>query len=166
MNISYLQGLSYWRAESICLLLLEYEFQVLFEPTGGSPDVVHLIKYASQVSGTLLKASQELQPKVTIGQKWTILGHFCILWFPQNDLKSEIWHYVPFKWCIRQYKYQVKQILCSRLDIFNFQKKRMKINNHNASKMDKFQPPFKNRTLFSPSLFEHLKVNQKLGRHF
>ena len=54
----------------------------LLEPTVGSTDVVHLIKYASQFSGWLLKASVGLQPKDTIGRRYTILGHFGILWFP------------------------------------------------------------------------------------
>ena len=32
-------------------LLPNFESWGLFEPTGGSTDVVHLLKYASQVSG-------------------------------------------------------------------------------------------------------------------
>ena len=40
-----------------------FESLGLFEPTGGSPDVVHLIKYASQVSGWLLTAQMGLEKK-------------------------------------------------------------------------------------------------------
>ena len=39
-----LQGLREVRSESYCLLFLKYENHCLFNPTGGSPDVVHLIK--------------------------------------------------------------------------------------------------------------------------
>ena len=46
-----------------------FESLGLFEPTVGSTDVVHLIKYACQVSGWLLKASVGLQPKDTIGRR-------------------------------------------------------------------------------------------------
>ena len=50
-------------------LLSIFECQGHFESTRGSPDVVHLIKCASQVSGSVLKASVGLQPKVTIGRR-------------------------------------------------------------------------------------------------
>ena len=48
-NISHLrkyniQGVRLERSKSYCLLLLKYENYGLFNPTGGSPDVVHLIK--------------------------------------------------------------------------------------------------------------------------
>ena len=46
-----LQGLRELRAESFCLLLQKYESERLLDPTGGSPDVVHLIKYVSLVLG-------------------------------------------------------------------------------------------------------------------
>ena len=39
-----IQGVRLERSESYCLLLLKYENYGLFNPTGGSPDVVHLIK--------------------------------------------------------------------------------------------------------------------------
>ena len=42
-NTTQLQGLPYWWSESFCSLLLKYSFQWLLKPTGGSPDVVHLI---------------------------------------------------------------------------------------------------------------------------
>ena len=55
-----------------------FESWGLFEPTVGSTDVVHLIKYASQFSGWLLKASVGLQPKGTIvgedRQFWVIFA--------------------------------------------------------------------------------------------
>ena len=38
------QGLRELRSESYCFFLLKYENYELFNPTGGSPDVVHLIK--------------------------------------------------------------------------------------------------------------------------
>ena len=38
-----LQGHRELRSESYCLLLPKYENYGLFNPTGGSPDVVHLI---------------------------------------------------------------------------------------------------------------------------
>ena len=34
------------RAERFRLLLRKYESERLLDPTGGSPDVVHLMKYA------------------------------------------------------------------------------------------------------------------------
>ena len=40
----YVQGVRLERSESYCLLLLKYENYGLFNLTGGSPDVVHLIK--------------------------------------------------------------------------------------------------------------------------
>ena len=44
-----LQGHSQHPSENNGLLLPKYESERLPEPTGGSPDVVHLIKYASLV---------------------------------------------------------------------------------------------------------------------
>ena len=44
-----IQGHRELRAESYCLLLPKYENYGLFNPTGGSPDVVHLIKEPSEV---------------------------------------------------------------------------------------------------------------------
>ena len=41
---SKIQGLRELRSESYCFFLLKYENYELFNPTGGSPDVVHLIK--------------------------------------------------------------------------------------------------------------------------
>ena len=53
-----LQGLFYVWSESYFLMLLIYECQWLLEATGGSPDVVHLIKYASQVFRWHFEASR------------------------------------------------------------------------------------------------------------
>ena len=39
-----IQGVRLDRSENYCLLHLKYENYGLFNPTGGSPDVVHLIK--------------------------------------------------------------------------------------------------------------------------
>ena len=41
-----LQGLRELRSESYCFFLPKYENYGLFNPTRGSPDVVHLIKWA------------------------------------------------------------------------------------------------------------------------
>ena len=46
-----IQGLRELWSESFCLLLQKYESERLLDPTGGSPDVVHLIKYVSLVLG-------------------------------------------------------------------------------------------------------------------
>ena len=46
---TYIQGHSQHLSENNSLLLTKYESERLPEPTGGSPDVVHLIKYASLV---------------------------------------------------------------------------------------------------------------------
>ena len=43
-DIKNIQGVRLERSESYCLLLLKYENYGHFNPTGGSPDVVHLIK--------------------------------------------------------------------------------------------------------------------------
>ena len=48
-NSFQLQGHSQHPSENNGLLLPKYESERLPEPTGGSPDVVHLIKYASLV---------------------------------------------------------------------------------------------------------------------
>ena len=48
---------------------------------------------------------------------------------------------------------------------FNFEKKIMEINGHKADEIDAFWKLFESRTLFYPSLFELLKVTQKLRRH-
>ena len=37
----YIQGVRLERSESYCLLLIKYEIYEFFNPTGGSPDVVH-----------------------------------------------------------------------------------------------------------------------------
>ena len=59
-----LQGLFYVWSESYCLMLLIYECQWLLKATGGSPGVVHLIKYASQVFRWHFEASRR-GPKKT-----------------------------------------------------------------------------------------------------
>ena len=46
------------------------------EPTGGSPDVVHLLKYASLVLGWLPKAYRVLEPKDTNLKNAQILVFF------------------------------------------------------------------------------------------
>ena len=51
-----MQGLRELWSKSFCLLLQKYESERLLDPTGGSPDVVHLIKYVSLVLGWLHKA--------------------------------------------------------------------------------------------------------------
>ena len=43
------QGVRLEPSESYCLLLPKYEQKGFFKHTGGSPDVVHLIKKSSQV---------------------------------------------------------------------------------------------------------------------
>jgi len=48
------------------------------------------------------------------------------------------------------------QFCAQDMIFFNFVNKRMEINNQNASKLDEIWPLFKNRTSFSPSLFELL----------
>ena len=45
----HLQGHSQHQSENNGFLLIKYESERLPEPTGGLPDVVHLIKYASLV---------------------------------------------------------------------------------------------------------------------
>ena len=102
-TILHIQGGNQLVTKSMTQLWPHFESWWLFEPTGGSPDVVHLIINASEVSGWLLKASVWLQPKDTFWRRYTILGNFCILWFPSNDLESRIWHCVPLKGFIRQY---------------------------------------------------------------
>ena len=44
LSLLDVQGLRELRSESYCFFLLKYENYELFNPTGGSPDVVHLIK--------------------------------------------------------------------------------------------------------------------------
>ena len=44
-----IQGHSQHPSENNGLLLTKYESERLPEPTGGSPDVVHLLKYAFEV---------------------------------------------------------------------------------------------------------------------
>ena len=51
-----MQGLRELWSKSFCLLLQKYESERLLDPTGGSPDVVHLIKYVSLVLGWLHNA--------------------------------------------------------------------------------------------------------------
>ena len=51
-----MQSLRELWSESFCLSLQKYESERLLDPTGGSPDVVHLIKYVSLVLGWLHKA--------------------------------------------------------------------------------------------------------------
>ena len=46
-----IQGLFYVWSKSNCLMLLKYVCQCLLEASRGSPDVVHLKKYACQVFG-------------------------------------------------------------------------------------------------------------------
>ena len=41
-------GCSIMIVESFCLLLLKYGYKWLLKPTGGSPVMVHLIKYVSK----------------------------------------------------------------------------------------------------------------------
>ena len=72
----WLQGLFYWWSESFCLLLLKYGFQWLLKSTGGSPDVVHLIIYASQVFGWLLKITTAPEAKNMLIWECTKLGSF------------------------------------------------------------------------------------------
>ena len=48
-----MQSLRELWSESFCLSLQKYESERLLDPTGGSPDVVHLIKYVSLVLGWL-----------------------------------------------------------------------------------------------------------------
>ena len=43
VRFSNVQGHREFRSESYCLFLPKYENYGLFNPTGGSPDVVHLI---------------------------------------------------------------------------------------------------------------------------
>ena len=45
----YIQGVRLEPSKSYCLLLPKYEQKGFFKHTGGSPDVVHLIKKSSQV---------------------------------------------------------------------------------------------------------------------
>ena len=97
IRILYIQGGNQLLTKSTAQLWPHFESWWLFDPTEGSPDVVHLIINASEVSGWLLKASVGLQTEDTFGRRYTILGHFCILWFLSNDLNSGIWHCVPFK---------------------------------------------------------------------
>ena len=59
----HIQGLQYILTQSNSLLLLNFESERLPEPTGGSPDVVHLIINASQASEWLLKAQKGLEKK-------------------------------------------------------------------------------------------------------
>ena len=47
----YIQGLQYILTQNNSSLLQNFESERLQKPTGGSPDVVHLIKYASLVFG-------------------------------------------------------------------------------------------------------------------
>ena len=65
----YIQGGNQLVTKSTAQLWPHFESWWLFEPTGGSPDVVHLIINASEVSGWLLKASVGLQPKDTFGRR-------------------------------------------------------------------------------------------------
>ena len=58
-----MQGLRELWSKSFCLLLQKYESERLLDPTGGSPDVVHLIKYVSLVLGWLPKAYSVSQAK-------------------------------------------------------------------------------------------------------
>ena len=46
-----IQGLQYILTHTNSLLLQNFESEKLPGPTGGSPDVVHLLKYASLVFG-------------------------------------------------------------------------------------------------------------------
>ena len=59
----YVQGLQYVLTQNNSLLLQKLEHGRLPKPTGGSPDVVHLIINAPQGSEWLLKAQTGLEKK-------------------------------------------------------------------------------------------------------
>ncbi len=57
----------------------------VFKPTGGSPDVVHLIRYASERLGWLMKVTTVLEVKETIVWTCTNFSDFWPFW---GGLKS------------------------------------------------------------------------------
>ena len=96
-RLVYVQGLRELRAKSLCLLLGKYECQWHFEPTGGSPDVVHLTKYAPLVFGWFPQAYRVLEAKDT-DLRWGCwrmspllkqFFHLSALWSSQEWIKKK-----------------------------------------------------------------------------
>ena len=52
----------------------------VFKPTGGSPDVVHLIRHACEHLGWLLKVTTVLEAKETFVETCTNFSDFCTFW--------------------------------------------------------------------------------------
>ena len=80
MKIVLVQGLFYWWAENICFLFPEFRCHGFLKPTGGSPDVVYLIKYASKVSECQTKVNTSLEAENSIFWRYINLDIFSLFW--------------------------------------------------------------------------------------